>query len=244
MTYRFYARWLIGGIVVLLIVAGACYLWYQHDIAPYKQEAAKAEKLLRQSQKLKQVSKTGNKAQQATDVTPAESETPPAEKPITEVTAEVENAIEEETQQQSENAEATDVRVSPFGYGPFPKVPSDYPSVVVWLQSDYEELPSHAQKNFELMSRVLIKLWTSGERGFRGASTYKGKIYPHYFDTVYIKVSEYELPDGTKARYISHRKSGPHVNTTGVDLLNPPSHLRVLDLETSGIDPYQYLNLR
>ncbi len=46
MTYRFYARWIIGGIVMLLIVAGACYLWYQHDIAPYKQDAANAESLL------------------------------------------------------------------------------------------------------------------------------------------------------------------------------------------------------
>ncbi len=60
-------KWLIGGIVMLLIVAGACYLWYQHDIAPYKQEAAEAEKLLHQSKETKQVSKTGNKAEQATE---------------------------------------------------------------------------------------------------------------------------------------------------------------------------------
>lgn len=79
MTHRFYARWIIGGIVLLLIVAGACYLWYQHDTAPDRKAAADAEKLLRQSEKLKKVSKTGNKTEQAADVASAESTTPTAE---------------------------------------------------------------------------------------------------------------------------------------------------------------------
>lgn len=239
-------KWILGAVLLLLIVASGCYFFYAYTTAQHKKEAAELDEFVRQWEKDQQAQqKRSTETQEASTSTPAESDTPQnAEKTITKATAEVESTIEEETQQQSENVEAADVRVSPFGYGPFPKVPSDYPSAVVWLLSDYEELPSHAQKNFELIDRVLIKLWTSGEKGFRGASTYKGKVYPHYYNTVYVKVSEYELPDGTKVRGISRRKSGPHVNTDGVDLLNPPSHLRVLDLETSGIDPYQYLNLR
>ena len=241
-------KWVLSGIGFLIMLTVACVLWYQHDTAPYRQAASEAEELLRQSEVAKKVDVTDSETEQATDA-PVESNTPTAEKLVNENPAEVKNNTEAEIQVQqnetpSENAAESEVRVSPFGFGPYPEVPEDYPSVVVWLQSDYEELPSHAQKNFELMSRVLIKLWASGEKGFRGASTYNGKIYPHYYDTVYIKVREYELPDGTKAQYISRRKSGPHVNTAGVDLLNPPSHLRVLDLESSGIDPYQYLNLR
>ena len=238
-------KWIIGAIALLIIVAGACYLWYQHSLADERKAAADALKLLRQREAT-QKADTENEVEQAAD-TPVEGSTLTTEKPINENSAKVENTAKAEAQQNetpSENAAESEVRVSPFGFGPYPEVPEDYPSVVVWLQSDYEELPSHQQKNFELMSRVLIKLWASGEKGFRGASTYKGKVYPHYYNTVYIRVSEYELPDGTKAQYISRRKSGPHVNTDGVDLLNPPSHLRVLDLDSSGIDPYQYLNLR
>lgn len=239
-------KWIIGGFLLLIIIAGGCYFWYQHSLAADRKAAADAQQLLRQSEIERKAKAKSNTAETTSTQAPAESTTPTAEKPSTD--NEVENNTEAETQQQSgtsaQTAETKDVPVSPFGYGPFPKVPSDYPSVIVWLRSDYEELPLHAQKNFELMDRVLIKLWAAGEKGFRGASTYNGKIYPHYHNTVYIKVREYELPDGTKAQYISRRKSGPHVNTVGVDLLNPPSHLRVLDLDSSGIDPYQYLNLR
>jgi len=238
-------KWIIGAIALLIIIAGACYLWYQHSLADERKAAAEATELARQWE-LTQKADTESEVEQATDA-PVEGSTLTTEKPINENSAKVENTTKAEAQQNetpSENAAESEVRVSPFGFGPYPEVPEDYPSVVVWLQSDYEELPSHAQKNFELMSRVLIKLWASGEKGFRGASTYKGKVYPHYYNTVYIKVIEYELPDGTKSQYISRRKSGPHVNIDGVDLLNPPSHLRVLDLDSSGIDPYQYLNLR
>ncbi|MDE0315556.1 MAG: hypothetical protein OXM61_11680 [Candidatus Poribacteria bacterium] len=239
-------KWIIGAIALLIIVAGACYFWYQHSLADERKAAADAQQLLRQSETERQAKAKSSTAKQAGEKVPAESETPTAEKPKSDATALTDKT--EPTQAQTgtaaPTAETQEVRVSPFGFGPYPEVPEDYPSVVVWLQSDYEELSSHAQKNFELMSRVLIKLWASGEKSFRGASTYKGKVYPHYYNTVYIKVSEYELPDGTKSQYISRRKSGPHVNTDGVDLLNPPSHLRVLDLDSSGIDPYQYLNLR
>ena len=40
-------KWFIGAIALLIIIAGACYLWYQYDTAPYRQEAAESAKLLR-----------------------------------------------------------------------------------------------------------------------------------------------------------------------------------------------------
>ena len=43
-------KWFIGAIALLIIFAGACYLWYQHDTAPYRQEAAESAKLLRQQE--------------------------------------------------------------------------------------------------------------------------------------------------------------------------------------------------
>ena len=137
-----------------------------------------------------------------------------------------------------ENGETEEVRMSPFGFGPYPEVPEDMPGRHLYIT--WEDKTSSS----ELLSRVLIKLWTSGERNFRGGSTHEGKIYPHYNDVVYVsrrpiigKIS------GTIIGYVTHTKSGPQVNFTDADLLDPPPELRVLDLETSGIDPYQYLNL-
>ena len=79
MTQGIYTKWIMGGIVLLIMIAVACFFWYQHDTAPDRKAAADAEKLLRQSEKLKKVSKTGNKAEQAADVASVESTTQTAE---------------------------------------------------------------------------------------------------------------------------------------------------------------------
>ena len=111
MTHRFYTRWIIGGIVLLLIVAGACYLWYQHDTAPKRKAAADAEELLRQSEKPKKVSKTGNKVEQVTDVTDVESNTPTAEKQRTDTTPVTKDIAPTRAQNETETAETAEVLV-------------------------------------------------------------------------------------------------------------------------------------
>ncbi|RKU18791.1 hypothetical protein C6501_02050 [Candidatus Poribacteria bacterium] len=83
MPRSFYTKWIIVGFVLLIIVAGACYLWYQYDTAPDRKAAADAEELLRQSEIAKKVSGTDSKTEQAADKASAESNTPTAEKPIT-----------------------------------------------------------------------------------------------------------------------------------------------------------------
>ena len=76
-------KWIIGGLVVLLIVAGACYLWYRHDTAPERKAAADAEAFARQWEKDQKAQPKRSTVEQATDGTPAESNTQSAEKPIT-----------------------------------------------------------------------------------------------------------------------------------------------------------------
>ena len=137
-----------------------------------------------------------------------------------------------------ENGEAAEVRMSPHGFGPYPKVPDDYPGYIEW-----ERNPDNPSRTHELMSRVFVKLWTEGERNFRGGSTYKGRILPHYNDVVYVSWVEYKKSDGSIVRRAGGQISGPRVNYSGIDFLNPPPHIRILDLETSGINPYQYLDL-
>ena len=248
------SRWFQGGLAFCVLIVGGSLLYSWHLDRTTESDMERHDQFLqRVKQNKKRPTETVN--------VPTGTETPglvdtPEENEATQPRSDETEAGPNETESlditdaflpddfvSEEEVPAEDVAVSPFGFGPYPEVPADYRSVVVWLQSDYDELPTHAQKNFELIHRVLIKLWASGEKGFRGASTYKGKVYPHYYNTVYVGVSEYELPNGKKVQYISRRKSGPHVDYNGVDLLNPPPHIRVLDIESSGIDPYQYLEL-
>ena len=65
-------------------------------------------------------------------------------------------------------------RVSPFGFGPYPEVPSDYPEAPIWDEDpDYPEgggdFGSDFMRGMELIERVLIKLWTQGHRATSGS---------------------------------------------------------------------------
>ena len=71
-------KWFIGAIALLIIIAGACYLWYQHDTAPYRQEAAESAKLLRQQEAAKKVDNK-SEGEQGIDAS-VESKTPAAGK--------------------------------------------------------------------------------------------------------------------------------------------------------------------
>ncbi|MCE2400276.1 hypothetical protein J4G08_05235 [Candidatus Poribacteria bacterium] len=235
-------KWFLGGVGFLIVLSVACVLWYQHDIADERKAAADAEEMLRQSEIAKKVSDADSETEQATNVS-VENTTLTTEKPITtEINSEVventevEARVQADIQTPAENAKVTDVQVSPYGFGPYPEMPEDYPTkhLVKWPASS---------RGAELLSRVLIKLWTEGERDFYGGSTNNGRVYPHYYNTVYTRFGEYRRSNGEIVRYAQGGIAGPHVDFSSYDLLNPPPHLRVLDIETSGIDPYQFLNL-
>ena len=120
-------KWFIGAIALLIIIAGACYLWYRYDTAPYRQETAEAVKLLRQQEAAKKVD-TVNEAEQAVDAI-VESNTPTAEKSINGSTAEVENNTEADKQQSDTPAEtqaAADVHTSLYGLGAYPEIPKGF----------------------------------------------------------------------------------------------------------------------
>ena len=142
----------------------------------------------------------------------------------------------------AENEDDEDLGESPFGFGRYPKVPVDYLDVVSWKLNYPDDTPEWVKIEHELICRVLVKLWDDGDKNFRGGSTHKGKVYPHYDDTVYVKF-KYKIFDGKRQMVGMRGKSGPHVNYTEDDLLDPPPHLRVLDLDSAGIDPYNFLNL-
>ena len=140
---------------------------------------------------------------------------------------------------------AEDVPVSPFGFGPYPEVPDGLRAslnyLASWEEDDWPNFPD--ARKFELMDRVLIKLWNEGDQSWEGAGTRGDKLYPTYPNTIYVWYGEaVRNPDGTFTT--------PFVEVDGMTLSQEqlrlgqaPPGVTVLDGETEGIDMYEYLNL-
>ena len=56
----------------------------------------------------------------------------------------------------SAEAPAEDAPVSPFGFGPYPEVPADYPIPPTWEREGYNTFSPDTQRELELLDRVLI----------------------------------------------------------------------------------------
>ena len=140
-------------------------------------------------------------------------------------------------------------RVSPFGFGPYPQVPSDFPEVPIWEEDMDGRIAAYGgglAKAAELMDRVLIKLWNQGRRA-TSASMENGLVLPHYHNTVYVRWAYTEEPDGTMTRYAGGITSGPDVPRSVHDTISEagviPPGITVLDPDSNKIDPYTFLNL-
>ena len=231
-------KWIIGAIALLIIVAGACYFWYQHSLADERKAAADALKLLRQREAT-QKADTENEVEQVADVISAQSTTPNAEKPITNPTAlaNTEDGVSGKPQNVavemslSENTEP--VRVSPHGFGPYPEIPEGAP-IAEFHESDDVEM--------ELLLRVSVKAWNEGKR-FLGSSTDNGKVYLHYPNTVYVEYRTVINWDGTfRKRFTSALSGNIHLTPQQMRDGKVPPGIRVLELDKEGINPYEYLD--
>ena len=150
-----------------------------------------------------------------------------------------------------EEAPAEEVAVSPFGFGPYPEVPADYPFTPFWLR--YQEDPERYDAKYEtemlktkeLLSRVMVKAWTEGLRDFTGGSgsLTTGKYYLHFPNAIYVEYGEpYENEDGTFTTPISSYTGGNvHLTPEQMQKGEVPSGVRVI--EGDGYNPYEYLDL-
>jgi len=145
-----------------------------------------------------------------------------------------------------EEAPAEEVAVSPFGFGPYPEIPADYPFTPFWLRPPPKGNKSRDQlKRKELLSRVMVKAWTDGDHNFIGAGTDGGKVYLTYPNVMYVRYGEpYENKDGELIRPITEMESdgivlSPEDARNGVT----PAGYQVIEFDDAGYDPYTYLDL-
>ena len=125
-----------------------------------------------------------------------------------------------------------EVRVSPSGFGAFPKIPADFPDQNIWNVVEKRSIhdPDGA-KTLELLARVRIKLWEQGKFT-------KGVIMDPSSKLIY--------PDsGIKILSVANTDDNPRqsqYDTYFDDGLIPQGRISVEFLE-GGIDPYEFLNL-
>ncbi len=239
-------KWLLGGIgflIMFVVVFGFLYI----------QDIAKMDRLIREAKEIKEIAADMNSKEQLVEsVTPMENTTQNAEKTITEgsVSSLNQNNSAGPPQGVDSNTPTSNpptlkkkktkpVRTSPHGFGPYPKIPKGAP-IAKFDDSDDIDL--------ELMLRVAVKAWNEGERfesGFTDGNT--GRVYLNYPGVVYVEYSE-EVDDATGEIKLDV------INVTGSASLsqsvirsvfdgNTPAGYTIIDINDSGIDPYEYLDL-
>lgn len=263
----FSSRLILAGLVILFMVAGACWFYSWHVQRTVDAELAKTDAMLHSP---KNDGKT-RYAQDTVDTILVDSEqakksleTGDTQMSDNTAVSPVDNASEMlDTADASlpEEAPAEDVPVSPFGFGPYPEVPADYPDTVPWHWS--EEFIAKLEKAIEgnlqmrgvsftehlkiseLMARVAIKLLNEGHN-FDGLTSLDqtGLFYPGEPDVLYVEWREATLPNGGVKRYMSQTIG----SLSGISIAAqegrepPPDEIEIRSLE-DGIDPYEFLGL-
>ena len=155
------------------------------------------------------------------------------------VAADALDMLPEETSE-TENKDAP-YGVSPYGFGPFPEIPADYPDQGVWSETALRSMePGH-----ELISRVRIELWNQGVRTIGGVYDNGHRlIYPIIDDVVYIEWADNPGIGGKP--YVRRQLTTSAVKDQyHDDILKGifPPHLTIYEFPDGGIDPYEFLDL-
>ena len=253
MTRGIYTKWIIVAAFLLLILATGCILYYQHSTAADKHAAQQADKRLQQWKADK--SKPTITAEKESTNTPAERIKNTAEKPNNNKTTTKPESKQAPTAAPAQ-ATVAEMRVSKFGFGPYPELPANFPWQDLFDPPYYTEDPNDPYKDdpdYELMDRLYVELWKRGNN-VEGMGTLDstGLFYPTIRGTIYVewaprwKIFGQEI--GRKVHYINGhpddlaRLGSPHQEGETLTEKDIPSDLKVLDI-SEGIDPYKFLNL-
>ena len=256
------SRWFQGGLVFFLLCVGGSLLYSWHVLRTTESDLERHDRFTQGLEKQ-------NEPHPAETVNvPTENETPglvdtPDESTDTQMPDTTE-ALPNETDNLdiadaflpddmvSEEAPTEDVPVSPFGFGPYPEVPTGYPTHLLpvwhWSEERQQRHTSSRLESFELMDRVLIKLWNQGDRDFDGVvRDNHGKVYPLYKDIIYVTWAVLKDENGkiigTYARNQLSSDKTQRISFRDYMEGKIPSNIQFMDRETSGIDPYMFLGL-
>ena len=234
------SKFVISALLVCGLIVTACLLWSWHGHRELAEQEAKHAQFLQQITSQKDAPTVQVTGQTETE---RESLDDTAKEGLPEMETFLPVTDTESVEQVSSQGELIDkeapiepVRVSPFGFGPYPEVPEGCPVPRnIWHASDAQ---------MELLFRVAIQKWNEGER-FNGCSTGDGKIYLHYPNTVYIQYGEPEVNDsGILICPITHVISANiGISPQQMRAGEIPAGIRVLEYGKDGIDAYEYLDL-
>ena len=244
-------RWILGAVGFLIVLSVACVWWYQQDIAPYKQEAAETAKLVREWET---PTKTDSNAEQTADITVVDSTSTAAESANAIADADVRSLTSDSTSTNLtdptlKSATTEEVRVSPHGFGPYPKIPDG------WPQGFFDR---ELSREHELLGRVRIELHEQGIPTLGVGMDQSGQVYPFDKNQVYVTYAETFLPPHGNVKYIADifgdasvlRQIENNARTRDPNMPIPmqlesdiPAGVQVLD-KSEGVDPYVFLNLK
>lgn len=240
------------GILFLLMTSVACYVWYQYQLTPYKEQAAETAELVLEIGDMKKADTERDSAVlKAPDPKNQEVNTkivfdlneppkPKVSKPRGDPNIDNSDPLTAVSQ--------TTGDVSPYGLGHYPEVPSDFPFLVEW------EFPG-SDVTHELMARVAIKLWKQGIESY-GITMEAGLVYPNYPNTIYVRWGETTDDAGNPIRYINELGGYPpscervvsnniarHGERRVLTAADIPSDVIVKLYSVDGIEPYTFLDL-
>lgn len=258
----FTSRLFLGGLLCCVLIVAGSLFWSQHVKRELREREAETRRFVQQVEKrdgprhrAEQMDTVAGQGQAENLVAPDDfsptaqdaPDTPSLDTDAESVASETEPFLEETVV-----ADATvEVPVSPFGWGPYPEVPAGFPIEPSWTWSEEKRLSydSSRQRDFELMGRVLVKLWHQGDREFVGVyrDDQNGLVYPTYPNTAYVDWRESTLPNGEVVKYPGGLLSGPgapkYIPLRDFFENGLPSGIRFIDWETGGINPYEFLGL-
>lgn len=139
--------------------------------------------------------------------------------------------------------------VSPFGFGAYPQVPSDFSHDPIWVDFPNTKNAlggSTMMRALELCDRVLVELWHQGDRTDGGEIGDDDMVLPFYRNTVYVRWGYTEHPDGTTTRYAREMTSGPSMSESVFDTISEgtiPAGITILDPSDHKINPFAFLSL-
>ncbi len=228
-----------------------CYFWYQHDVASFQQQLSSISDIVLQRDTPK---KTQNNVHTDGQLIESRKSEKNRSKSVRDTSVPTDQITRQtDTYEKNKNLDlVTDLTTSPFGFGPYPEVPADYPF--------QERLWDNATPEHELLVRVRVKLWKQGTKT-KGAmsDTDNGLIYPSIPGVIYVQWSYVEEgnPEFAGRRY-AYRIMGDR-NTAEkwqssylsdgwyepVDVSSDiaTSGIKVYELPDGGIDPYKFLDL-